>query len=84
MYFSVAVFIKVWVFHPGHCELLTGSCGHHRLQLADVQRAPFVSRSPFACDHCTLSRPELHLLQQGFSLVMLVMTLKTTLLCFIF
>lgn len=47
MAFPVDAFIvKVQDFHRSHCELLTGSHGHHRLQLTDTQQAPFVSHSP--------------------------------------
>lgn len=47
VHFLVTAFvIRVQAFHPSHCELLTGSRGHGRLQLTDTQQAPFVSCPP--------------------------------------
>lgn len=47
VHFLVAAFvIRVQVFHPSDCELLTGARGHSRLQLIDAQQALFVSCPP--------------------------------------
>ena len=79
--FLVAAFvIRVQVFHPSHCELLTGACGHGHLQFTDAQQALFVSCPLFPETTALVSRPKLHLpAAQSLSSAMLLMIFLTTL-----